>query len=177
MLTATEVLAAGAVAHSQVHVEYANGFEVWANANGTESWEIVAGGRRHLLPPYGYWMAGPGMAEGGSEILDGRRVDSLKGDLWLFASGNGKPVDLGFLACKGAYAVRWEQGMVEVIGLPAALDETVAIDLKALPVQPGATAVYLKHDGTVLRRAAVKTEGGKLFVTMSKDCYKVQLTQ
>ena len=177
MLTATEVLAAGAVAHSQVHVEYANGFEVWANANGTESWEIVAGGRRHLLPPYGYWMAGPGMAEGGSEILDGRRVDSLRGDLWLFANGNGKPVNLGFLACKGAYAVLWENGMAEVIGLPEALDETVAIDLKALPVQPGATAVYLKHDGTVLRRAAVKTEGGKLFVTMSKDCYKVQLTQ
>ena len=175
MLTATEVLKADAVKHGQVYTRYANGFEIWANANPTETWEITAAGRKHLLPPYGYYVYGSGMAEGGSELVDGRRVDSLQGDQWLFASGGGKPHDFGFMRCRGAYAVRWEKGVVEVIGLPEALDEEIEVDLSALPVAPGKTAVYLDHQGRAVRTAPVELRGGRLRLKMGADAFKARV--
>lgn len=177
MLSATEILARDAVAHSQVYTRYANGFEIWANANEKESWQITVNGRNHLLPPNGYYLYGKGMAEGGSELIDGRRVDSLRGDLWLFACGAGKPVDLGFISCKGAYAVRWEKDTLEVIGLPTALDEEIAVALDALPFTPGTKASYTDASGNVIRTGEIRISNGKVLIPMRKDACKVYITR
>ena len=178
MLTATEVLAQNAVAHGQVYTKYTSGFEIWANANKTENWEITVNGNKHLLPPDGYYMYGKGMSEGGSEIVDGRRVDSLKGDLWLFANGNGKDIDFGYLKCKGAYAVRWDKDMLEVIALPTARDEEIVIDTAALPYRPGKKAAYIATDGTIVKTSDIAIGGdGKLRLPMANGMFKVQITK
>jgi hypothetical protein len=58
---------------------------------------------------------------------------------------------------------------------PAALDETIEIDLGALPFPPGANATYLKPDGTVLKQVRLDITGNRLRLPMIPECYKVQL--
>ena len=140
-----------------------------------ESWEIDVNGKKHVLPPNGYYMYGKGMAEGGSELIDGRRVDSLQGDSWLFANGAGKPVELAGIVCNGAYAFRWEKDNAELIALPEALEETVGIQLDKVPTRIGRKAEYIRRDGSILKTETLTEKNGKLLIPMTKEAYKVKV--
>ena len=129
LLTGEDVLRQGLVGHNQIYIKYANGLQVWSNANGKESWQINANGKDILLPAYGYYAVLPGVIEVGSVMENGRRVDFSLGGDHIYGNGNGALRNWGLFEAENAYAAIRENNAVELIVVPFKKAEKVTVDL------------------------------------------------
>ncbi len=168
LLTGEDVLHQGLVGHNQIYIKYANGLQVWSNANGKESWQINANGKDILLPAYGYYAVLPGVIEVGSVMENGRRVDFSLGGDHIYGNGNGALRNWGLFEAENAYAAIRENNAVELIVVPFKKAEKVTVDLDQPYLKGKKRVTALDEAGNALWQKELPA-GGKLVIDWNAE--------
>jgi hypothetical protein len=105
-LATSEALLSGAYRHSQVHVRYETGLEVWVNGSLTEAWLVETGGETYRLPPSGFVARGPEDLLVYSAQTDAGRVDFATYGDTRFVDARGQRQTLGPFDTDGAAILR-----------------------------------------------------------------------
>jgi hypothetical protein len=128
LLATSEALLSGAYRHSQVHVRYETGLEVWVNGSLTEAWLVEAGGETYRLPPSGFVARGPEGLLVYSAQTDAGRVDFATYGDTRFIDARGRRQTVGPFDTDGAALLRrnanetwtlWPLGRLGVLRLRA----------------------------------------------------------
>jgi hypothetical protein len=120
MLTPSQAHATGAINDSHLHVEYANGTQVYVNRSKEGSWAVKDGGGKAVeLPPSGWlvYNVKNGFHEVSANVSD-RRIDHVKSTEFEFLDGRGQWTEQGSLGATGSVARRERAtGVVELIDI------------------------------------------------------------
>jgi hypothetical protein len=74
----------------QLYVEYPNGLKLWLNDHPSEEWKVAIGSRTFTLPPAGWLAYQKGQLLSYSALVNGRKVDYLRSDAYLYLDGRGE---------------------------------------------------------------------------------------
>ena len=88
MVSTSAAITGGALARSQLYLNYPGDLEIWVNGHDREVWEVRVGRDTWRLPPSGWVAAAPGFLEV-SVLSDGRRIDYLAADGFSYFDGRG----------------------------------------------------------------------------------------
>jgi len=162
MLDTSGALRSGAYRHSQVHVRYEGGVEVWVNGSFDREWTVTIGGATYRLPPSGFVAQAPGDVLVYSALTEsGQRVDlSHDGDVW-FVDARGAGARLGPVETDGAAILRrtsdtswsvWPLGDMSALSVDTAQLGTAASTVIAFDPEGNAVGdVDARVDGGLLR--------------------------
>jgi hypothetical protein len=89
----------------QLYVEYPNGLKLWLNDHPTEAWKVVIGSRTWTLPPAGWLAYQKDQLLSYSALVNGRKVDYLRSDAYIYLDGRGEMFHAPEAASDGALAI------------------------------------------------------------------------
>jgi len=89
----------------QLYVEYPNGLKLWLNDHPSETWRVVVGSRAFVLPPAGWLAYQKDALLSYSALVDGRKVDYLRGDAYIYLDGRGEFFTTPEAASDGGLAI------------------------------------------------------------------------
>ncbi len=91
---------------SQLYVRYPGNLELWVNGNSVKNWAVEAGGRKVLLPPFG-WLAVQGNSfYEASELVNGKRCDRASSADYVFLDGRRSLQSIDGVSSSGSLVVR-----------------------------------------------------------------------
>lgn len=89
----------------QLYVEYPNGLKLWLNDHPAEQWKVNIGSRAFVLPPAGWLAYQKGQLFSYSALVDGRKVDYLRSDAYVYLDGRGEMFSTPEGASDGGLAI------------------------------------------------------------------------
>ncbi|MCP4643020.1 MAG: hypothetical protein GY851_21420 [bacterium] len=172
LVDTSRALAVGAHETGRIHLEYENGFKVWANV-GEEPWAIKAAGKDWTLPKLGHLAT---TADGATTSFSGRasstdgkdvHIDWCHGPVSHYLNTNGQSVATESLAGNGAAALKREPFGWELI--PDGGFVEFGFDPALIGLQDtGIFVDALTQDGLSVAAPTVEWRDGKLFVIPSE---------
>lgn len=108
MVSSSDAITGGALSRSQLYLNYPGDLEIWVNGSADLDWKVRLGRDTWVLPPSGWVASGPGLLEV-SALVDGRRIDYLKTDDFLYYDGRGRSTAFRGWSSTGPLAV-WLPG-------------------------------------------------------------------
>jgi hypothetical protein len=89
----------------QLYVEYPNGLKLWLNDHPSEEWKVAIGSRTFVLPPAGWLAYQKDALLSYSALVDGRKVDYLRSDAYIYLDGRGEFFTTPEAASEGGLAI------------------------------------------------------------------------
>ncbi|HRU05041.1 MAG TPA: hypothetical protein P5137_04600 [Candidatus Brocadiia bacterium] len=180
LLDTSAAVRSGAYERNQVFVEYNTGLRVWANGNFTESWTVVDGGKKSVLPPTG-WMAKQGkrLAVFSGE-LGGRRVDAAYTPAYVYVDGRGAKTVFDGVTTNAQVIIRKADATsLEVIPVQIEAPPAIALSIvpKALGLKSSSVKVEaLDKDGRVVGEAEVFRADRAIELTVSAGVFSFRVS-
>lgn len=102
-LPTSQALQSDAYRRGQVRVTYRGGLVVTANLNESENWTVTQGGKRHVLPPFGWVITGgKSGVTAYSALVDDKRMDYVQCPDYVYLNGGELARRVGPLEVQGA---------------------------------------------------------------------------
>jgi hypothetical protein len=160
----SQALASGDITDSRLHVEYANGLNLFFNWSLDENWTVpkekdtaVCGGA--VLPPGGLCIFDKEGFFEASRMKDGHRMDEVVSPDYIYLDGRDKPTSNGYISAKGGAALRYKKGgAAEIIDIGG--NDEVGFKAKK---KPSDCAVF-DSAGKSLGKAKLRFEGGYVYI-------------
>lgn len=89
----------------QLYVEYPNGLKLWLNDHPAEEWKVNIGSRAFVLPPAGWLAYQKDQLLSYSALVEGRKVDYLRSDAYIYLDGRGEMFSTPEGASDGGLAI------------------------------------------------------------------------
>ncbi|MGQ9737929.1 MAG: hypothetical protein ACUVRT_08435 [Armatimonadota bacterium] len=89
----------------QLYVEYPNGLKLWLNDHPAEEWKVNIGSRMFVLPPAGWLAYHKDQLLSYSALVEGRKVDYLRSDAYIYLDGRGEMFSTPEGAADGGLAI------------------------------------------------------------------------
>ncbi len=173
-----KAIAADTLACNQVKLVYANGFEVAANLNAKENFEVALHGKKYVLPPDGFAAYLPGQAEAYSALVNGKRSDFARTAELEYRDGE-SPTP-GVVQAAHAYLLKVEPERLTVTPAPFQTAEKVVLDLRKLPGWADATQVKIAGadmNGKTLPPQTASVRDGRLEINVDGQAFKYIITR
>jgi hypothetical protein len=160
MVSTSEAIVGGALARSQIYLQYPDDLEIWVNGSEDMNWEVRVGRDTWLLPPSGWVATAPGFLEVAA-LVDGARIDYVKADAFAYYSGRGRTEPFRGWSSGGSLAAWYrpdeEPPVVEVLDiegtgrftLPHEGTAPPQVEVRQPDRQPSGPAEVFTTNGTI----------------------------